>query len=118
MKLFKSLTTSEKRKIREAVIPELEQYRILRSLENINDAQETFLRRMEKALEGLPSIEKLVITKRYTDNDSDYVTDYQMYNIYMNPPVCVVTYSSIRDRAMFKIALFLEIDTGIDLKVC
>lgn len=117
MNLLKSLTNEEKRKIREAVIPELERYRFLKLVENPTVEEEMFCRKVEMAIERLSSIEKFLITERYTNQDSEYITDYQFYNNYMNPPVSHVTYSKIRNNAMYKIALFLEIDTGVSIQV-
>lgn len=116
-KLLKSLTTAEKRKIRESVIPELEKYRFLRGREHPTKEQEVFCKRIEKAIEGLSNIEKFVITKRYTSYDAEHVTDYQVCNDLMEPPVSWPTYNTIRHSAFLKIALFMGIDTGVDISI-
>lgn len=116
-KLLKSLNTAEKKKMREAVIPELEKYRFFRELEHLTKDQEAFCKRLETAIEGLTTLEKLIITKRYTSYDAEYVTDYQVYNNCMNPPVSRPTYNTIRDNALLKIALFMGIYTGVDISI-
>jgi len=123
MKLFKpsnllsSLTIAEKKKIRESVIPEFEKYRFFREIEHLTKDQETFCKRIENAVDRLPSIEKSLITKRYMGHDSEYVTDYQVYSMLMETPLSEPTYSRIKNNAMVKIALFLGIYTGVEISI-
>lgn len=116
--LLKSLTTDEKMKIRRAVEQELERYRTLKHhVDHLDCDQDRFCRRIEQSIEGLPSIEKFVITTRYTEQESQYRKDYQVYNELMNPPVSAVTFNVLRNNAFIKIALFLGLDTGVDIVI-
>ncbi|MFB6467656.1 hypothetical protein ACE38V_12770 [Cytobacillus sp. Hz8] len=117
MKILNSLSTAEKRRIRKAVIPQLERYRILKSVGKMNEEQKAFCSEIEQAIEILPVIEKSLITTRYTNPEAEYMTDYKFYNNYMNPPVSEKTYNRIRDNAMFKISLRLGVETGVEISV-
>lgn len=74
-----------------------------------------FCERMELAIERLPSMEKFLIQGRYTSSDSQYMSDMKMYSFEFDPPISHVTFNKIRISAMVKLALFMDIDCGVDL---
>ncbi|WML42702.1 ArpU family phage packaging/lysis transcriptional regulator [Neobacillus sp. PS3-40] len=81
------------------------------------DKRAALCERMEKAIERLPEKERLLIEKRYTDNESQYTTNYQIYCFEFDPPISEVTFNTIRNRAILKLALILGIDCGVDLQL-
>ncbi|WP_289891443.1 hypothetical protein [Virgibacillus pantothenticus] len=102
------LSNREKNKVKKAVITELEKYRYLKWLQEPTQEHKEFFQTIDNAVEGLPEKESFLIRKRYLSNESEYITDSQMYNEIFDPPVSERTYSSkIRDRAMLKLALSL-----------
>lgn len=118
MELFKHLTRKENLKVCEAVEKELERYRTSKYYEPHKGSEEErilFHRKVEEAVDHLPKKEKLLIVERYLHPESDYIRDNEVYNLRFEPPISHMTYYSIRDAAMIKIALFLNLDTGIEL---
>ncbi|MGE7954968.1 hypothetical protein [Lysinibacillus xylanilyticus] len=117
MELLKHLTREEKVKIRKAVVKELARYRLSKfTLENSDNDNVAFHQMIERAIERLPTPERFLIEARYLSANSEYLTDYHVYNLKFNPPISSVTYTKIRDTAMIKISLFLNLDTGVKIE--
>lgn len=68
-----------------------------------------YCKRIEKAVRRLPLAERQLIEARYMGDDSEYITDYAVYSHRINPPISESTYSKIRWRAFYKLALNLNI---------
>jgi len=116
MELLKHLTRAEKVKIRKAVVKELARYRLSKfTLENSDNDNVAFHQMIERAIERLPTPERFLIEARYLSANSEYLTDYHVYNLKFDPPISSVTYTKIRDTAMIKISLFLNLDTGVKI---
>lgn len=117
MELLKHLTRAEKVKIRKAVVKELARYRLSKfTLENSDNDNVGFHQMIERAIERLPTPERFLIEARYLSANSEYLTDYHVYNLKFDPPISSVTYTKIRDTAMIKISLFLKLDTGVEIE--
>ncbi|QIC48324.1 hypothetical protein GAG94_15295 [Lysinibacillus sphaericus] len=117
MELLKHLTKAEKVKIRKAVIKELARYRLSKfTLENSDNDNVAFHQMIERAIERLPTPERFLIEARYLSANSEYLTDYHVYNLKFDQPISSVTYTKIRDTAMIKISLFLNLDTGVKIE--
>ncbi|GED35060.1 ArpU family phage packaging/lysis transcriptional regulator [Brevibacillus centrosporus] len=69
-----------------------------------------YLERVERAVNRLPRMEKFLIQERYMSEDSEYITDYAIYCHSFNPPISEGTYTKIRWKAFYKIALSLNIE--------
>ncbi|MFJ7839888.1 hypothetical protein ACIQXG_10435 [Lysinibacillus sphaericus] len=115
MELLKHLTRAEKVKIRKAVIKELARYRISKFTDPDND-NVAFHQMIERAIERLPTPERFLIEARYLSANSEYLTDYHVYNLKFDPPISAMTYTKIRDAAMIKISLYLNLDTGVKIE--
>ncbi|QPA56111.1 hypothetical protein [Lysinibacillus sphaericus] len=115
MELLKYLTRAEKVKIRKAVVKELARYRLSKFTDPDND-KVAFHQMIERAIERLPTPERFLIEARYLSANSEYLTDYNVYNLKFDPPISSVTYTKIRDTAMIKISLFLNLDTGVKIE--
>ncbi|MGY4793918.1 hypothetical protein ACVNNN_02860 [Lysinibacillus fusiformis] len=117
MKLLKHLTKMEKVEIRKAVVNELERYRLSKfTVENPDNDNVAFHQMIERAIERLPTPERFLIEARYLSANSEYLTDYHVYNLKFDPPISAMTYTKIRDAAMIKISLFLNLDTGVKIE--
>lgn len=117
MGLLKHLTIAEKVNIRKAVVKELACYRISKfTVENPDNDNLAFHQMIERAIERLPTPERFLIEARYLSANSEYLTDYHVYNLKFDPPISSVTYTKIRDTAMLKISLFLNLDTGVEIE--
>lgn len=117
MELLKHLTRAEKVKIRKAVVKELARYRISKlAAENSDNDNVAFHQMIERAIERLPTPERFLIEARYLSANSEYLTDYHVYNLKFDPPISSVTYTKIRDTAMIKISLCLNLDTGVEIE--
>ena len=118
MELLKNLTRTEKAKIRKAVVKELARYRVSKlAAENSNNDNIAFHQMIKRAIEVLPTPERFLIETRYLSADSEYLTDYHVYNFKFDPSISSMTYTKIRDTAMIKISLFLNLDTGVKLNI-
>lgn len=115
MELLKHLTRAEKVKIRKAVVKELARYRISKFTDPDND-NVAFHQMIERAIERLPTPERFLIEARYLSANSEYLTDYHVYNLKFDPPISAMTYTKIRDAAMIKISLYLNLDTGVKIE--
>ncbi|MEJ8547106.1 hypothetical protein [Brevibacillus borstelensis] len=60
-------------------------------------------------MKRLPRMERFLIEERYMSQDSEYLTDYNIYNQRFNPPVSECTYYKIKWKAFYKLALALDI---------
>lgn len=69
----------------------------------------SYCERIERAVERLPKMERFLIEERYMSEDGDYVTDLQVYYFKFEPPISPSTYSKIRWKAFYKLALSLNI---------
>lgn len=115
MELLKHLTKTEKAEIRKAVVKELARYRLSKFTNPDND-NVAFHQMIERAIERLPTPERFLIEARYLSANSEYLTDYHVYNLKFNPPISAMTYTKIRDAAMIKISLYLNLDTGVKIE--
>ncbi len=68
-----------------------------------------FCLRTERAVKHLPSMERFLIETRYMSEDSDYLTDYNVYCHKFQPPISAMTYDKIRWKAFYRLALNLNI---------
>ncbi|MEK4149027.1 ArpU family phage packaging/lysis transcriptional regulator [Robertmurraya sp. FSL W8-0741] len=68
-----------------------------------------FCERTEKAVQRLPKMERFLIEERYMSEDSEYLTDYNVYCFKFQPPISATTYSKIRWKAFYRLALNLNI---------
>lgn len=81
------------------------------AIKNVSEQEysSNYCRRIEKSVKRLPRLERLLIEERYMGDDSEYITDYAVYNHRFNPPISEGTYSKIRWRAFYKLALNMNI---------
>lgn len=79
--------------------------------------REAFCKLIEQAVERLPEQERILLMERYMGRDADYITDQNVYNFKFDPPISPVTYAKIRDRAMYKLLLLLNIPLEGDKKL-
>ncbi|WP_306009359.1 ArpU family phage packaging/lysis transcriptional regulator [Bacillus sp. MMSF_3328] len=68
-----------------------------------------YCERVERAVRFLPSKERFLIEERYMSEESEYLTDYQVYCFKFQPPISAMTYSKIRWKAFYRLALNLNI---------
>ncbi|PGL61730.1 transcriptional regulator [Bacillus thuringiensis] len=68
-----------------------------------------FCNRVERAVAKLPKMERFLIEERYMSNESEYLTDYNVYCFKFQPPISAMTYSKIRWKAFYRLALNLNI---------
>lgn len=68
-----------------------------------------FCERTEKAVQRLPKMERFLIEERYMSEDSEYLTDYNVYCFKFQPPISAMTYAKIRWKAFYRLALNLNI---------
>lgn len=68
-----------------------------------------FCSRIENAVKRLPKMERFLIEERYMSEEAEYITDYNVYCFKFQPPISAMTYSSIRWKAFYKLALNLNI---------
>ncbi|MEF3312559.1 transcriptional regulator [Paenibacillus sp. GYB004] len=78
---------------------------------DIQKQRRMYCERIERAVSRLHPKERLLITERYMKEDfnGEYVKDYQVYNFKFNPPISKDTYTKIRWKAFYKLALILDI---------
>lgn len=77
---------------------------------NVNQqkCRKDFCERIERAVCRLPKMERLLIEERYMSDDSEYLTDYNVYCFKFQPPISATRYSKIRWRAFYRLALNLN----------
>lgn len=68
-----------------------------------------YCERIERSVKRLPKMERFLIEERYMSEESEYITDYNVYNQKFQPPIAAMTYASIRWKAFYKLALNLNI---------
>lgn len=68
-----------------------------------------FCERIERAVNRLPKMERFLIEERYMCEDAEYLTDFNVYYHKFQPPISEKTYSKIRWKAFYKLALNLNI---------
>ncbi|WP_428909424.1 ArpU family phage packaging/lysis transcriptional regulator [Niallia sp. Krafla_26] len=68
-----------------------------------------FCERTERAVKHLPPMERFLIETRYMSENSDYITDYNVYCHEFKPPISAPTYDKIRWKAFYRLALNLNI---------
>lgn len=69
----------------------------------------SYCERIERAVKRLPRLERFLIEERYLSEDSEYITDYNLYCHKFQPPISKDTYAKIRWKAFYKLALSLNI---------
>lgn len=81
------------------------------AISNVDELEKRrkFCERIEKAVKRLPRMERFLIEERYMSKDAEYLTDYNIYSFKFQPPISEKTYSKIRWRAFYKLALSLNI---------
>lgn len=77
-------------------------------------ARRAYCERIERAVKRLPRMERFLIEERYMADDSEYITDLQVYNFRFQPPVSKDTYAKIRWKAFYKLALSLNVQVIMD----
>ncbi|WP_289142467.1 transcriptional regulator [uncultured Brevibacillus sp.] len=120
MKGADALHKGERKAILQSVESLLERYRLckylipddgqsIRSNHNIESLEKhrTFCRKIEQAVSQLPDREQFLINERYVGVNTDYITDYAVYRDRFDPPISEGTYTKIRWRAMYKLAVML-----------
>ncbi|WP_103108821.1 hypothetical protein [Brevibacillus reuszeri] len=65
----------------------------------------TFCRKIEQAVSQLPDREQFLIKERYLG--IIYITYYRVYRDRFDPPISEGTYTKVRWRAMYKLAVML-----------
>ena len=73
------------------------------------ERRKQFCNLIERAVRGLPKMEKFLIEKRYMTEDAEYLTDYKVYCFEFQPPISERTYAKIRWKAFYKLALNLNV---------
>jgi hypothetical protein len=68
-----------------------------------------FCERTERAVKHLPPMERFLIESRYMAEDSDYITDFNVYCHKFQPSISQPTYDKIRWKAFYRLALNLNI---------
>lgn len=78
---------------------------------NVDEQQKrkSFCQHTEWAVKKLPKMERSLIEQRYMSEEAEYLTDYQVYNFLFQPAISEKTYSKIRWKAFYKLALNLNI---------
>lgn len=64
---------------------------------------------VERAVNRLPKMERFLIEERYMSLETEYLTDYNVYSFEFQPPISEKTYSKIRWKAFYKLALNLSL---------
>lgn len=72
-------------------------------------AQREYCERIERIVRRLPRMEKFLIEERYMTNEHDYITHEKVYSFSFKPPISSGTYSKIRWKAFYKLALDLNL---------
>lgn len=74
-----------------------------------HERRRKYCERIERAVGRLPKMERFLIEERYMSEDAEYLNDYKIYCFTFQPPISEPTYSKIRWKAFYKIALNLNI---------
>lgn len=70
--------------------------------------------KIERAVKRLPRMEAFLVEERYMSEESEYITDVNVYSFKFQPPISATTYTSIRWKAFYKLALSLNIAVTTD----
>ncbi|WP_226677234.1 ArpU family phage packaging/lysis transcriptional regulator [Mesobacillus jeotgali] len=73
------------------------------------ERRKQFCERVERAVQRLPKMERFLIEERYLVDDSEYITDFNVYCHKFQPPISSMTYAKIRWKAFYRLALNLNI---------
>jgi len=68
-----------------------------------------FCEYVERAVKRLPKMERFLIEERYMCEEAEYLTDFNVYYHKFQPPISEKTYSKIRWKAFYKLALNLNV---------
>jgi ArpU family phage transcriptional regulator len=81
------------------------------AIHNVDEQEKrkNYCERIERAVKRLPKMEKFLIEERYMSEDAEYLTDFNVYYHKFQPPISEKTYSKIRWKAFYKLALNLNI---------
>lgn len=74
---------------------------------DVPEQRRAYCTRLEKAVARLHPKERLLIEERYMKDD--YVFDWTVYQQTFNPPISAGTYTKIRWKAFYKLALALDL---------
>ncbi|MFD5020057.1 ArpU family phage packaging/lysis transcriptional regulator [Paenibacillus sp. NPDC058367] len=72
-------------------------------------ARKDFCEKIERVVCRLPRMEKFLIETKYMSNDHDYITNERVYSLEFAPPISSGTYSKLRWKAFYKLALHLNL---------
>ncbi|WDV94199.1 transcriptional regulator [Brevibacillus parabrevis] len=122
MKGADALHKAERKAIRQSVESVFEKYRLCKYL-TLEDGysivadldieglekRRAFCKEIEQAVKQLPDPEQFLINVRYMGVNTEYITDYAVYRDRFNPPISEGTYTKIRWRAMYRLAVMLGI---------
>lgn len=64
-----------------------------------------YCERVERVVKRMPRLERFLIEERYMSNEHDYITDQHVYSFVFDPTISEGTYSKIRWKAFYKLAL-------------
>jgi hypothetical protein len=109
--MIREVSKAERKVIQKAVEELLERYRMYKFLGNTDHKFAS----LTAAVDALPAIEKHLIEAKYLSDESEYLTDYQVFTFEFDPPIAHTTYTKIRDRALLKLALRLNLCPQLDL---
>lgn len=70
--------------------------------------------KIERAVKRLPRMEAFLVEERYMSEESEYITDVNVYSFKFQPPISATTYTNIRWKAFYKLALSLNIAVTTD----
>lgn len=76
---------------------------------DLQQQRKNFCERIERAVSRLPKMERFLIEERYMGDDSEYLTDYNVYCFKFQPPISAMKYAKIRWKAFYRLALNLNI---------
>ncbi len=81
------------------------------AIHNVDEQRrrKAYCERIERAVKHLPKMERFLIEERYMSMESEYITDMQVFSFKFQPPISAVTYSKIRWKAFYRLALNLNI---------
>jgi ArpU family phage transcriptional regulator len=78
---------------------------------DVPEMRRRYCEKIERAIKKMHPKERLLIEERYMKEEYEggYVKDFQVYSFVFNPPISAATYSGIRWKAFYKLALHLNI---------
>ncbi|MBO1003136.1 ArpU family phage packaging/lysis transcriptional regulator [Pseudogracilibacillus auburnensis] len=81
------------------------------AIQNVDELErrKRYCERIERAVKRLPRMERFLVEERYMSEESEYITDHNVYCFKFQPPISAMTYMSIRWKAFYKLALGLNI---------